>query len=427
MNTISVSNGLSVVQIKLLLSDGSTQDFLSDNIQLDSAVFVDRLDGFSEYVYSLRASTDTYVNNLLKEAFGSGDPTIQVRVGVGTPGGTTTWLPWQTHTVHRYGAALFGQTGSTGYLTKMFSRDKLWNWSRYNKITVRKGTVSGIVESIANTYGIGTVIETTGGSLTPLTFVQSSMSDDKFIRERMIPRAVNQNGRGGYRLFVKDDKLHFHTLDYQANTLSLVYYTGGAIQLSHADRSQKLIEMGASGVRYLAHDPYTGDTKEFLSDPESSLKLATSAPLTYDVIGAQRNIQWHVGVNGPDEVAAMANAKYDTVKSHAFAIKVKMPQSIDARVGDFVQLSITNDGTNAPWSGLYYIGTTARSLVKSSMMTEMVLFRGEYEDDTNNFNGLANSDPSVVTSNTSSPGQSPNLAQSTDELDTNDPENAILS
>ena len=131
----------------------------------------------------------------LKKAFGSGDPKIQVRLGIGSPGGVMNWLPWQKHTIYKYGASLVGQAKETGWITTMKSRDALWSASRFNKITTRKGKVSDIVSQIAGENEMGTFIEPT--SSPAWTFVQSRMSDVQFIQERMVPRAVNGSGRGG--------------------------------------------------------------------------------------------------------------------------------------------------------------------------------------------------------------------------------------
>ncbi|MBO8546959.1 hypothetical protein INP43_13545, partial [Staphylococcus aureus] len=65
------------------------------------------------------------------------------------------------------------------------------------------------------------VVEPTDGKF---LLVQNFSDDSAFIVQRLLHRAINLQGRGGYFCFIQDNVLHFHTLDYQAAVKQLDFY-----------------------------------------------------------------------------------------------------------------------------------------------------------------------------------------------------------
>ena len=405
--SIQVSSPEAVAVLQLVVNRPNQQSQVtSDSVILSRAVLEESTDGLCCHKYVLRCATRQYVDSLLKTIFSSGNPTVQARLGLGNPAGQMDWLPWQNHIALSYHSVKQGAGSGTGWLLSLTSCDQLSSIARFKKTISRKGTVSQIVQAVAQEYRLQSVVEDTAPG-TPWLYIQSNESDVEFVRTRMIPRAANAKGHGNYKFFCKDNALHFHTLDYQASLKQFHYVGSETTKLTQADNSQETAQEGASGVRVLTHDPYTGTPSEVLSDPESVLKLSTSINQTAEAIGAQCNIPYHLSQNGLEEARVIANNQAEQAKTKNFRLQLVIPKSLYFRIGDLINLVISSSsGNSSPWSGIYYVHSLRSLFTLGSLTSLVILERGEYFDNSS----ASTEDESGNSESDEAPGQMPNAA-----------------
>lgn len=366
-------SALAFISLELEMPKTGRKDLLgSTKVHLESSI-QDTCMGWSTAFHLLNTTDTAFVDKMVNACMASDNPLVQLRLGLGS-GSSLSWGPRQPSYILNHRSVLQGLTGQASYAIRLNTADALWRMSKVQKVTARKGKISQIVEAIAKENQIEeTVIEETDGDG---LYIQNYCPDTQFILNRLRPRAVNSKGRGNYQLFIKNGALHFHTPDYQSRVLEVHYFSSGNEDLVFADHSTESRADGASDLRIVAYDPYEGQTKEILSLPEKTLKLAESQPSP--IPGFRITLPYHLSGNRPQEANQMACVLRETARMDTYHLEMKQISSLRVEKGDFVNLVIlTNAAATSPWSGLYYVNQVNRGILDNKLVSKLLMTRSE--------------------------------------------------
>lgn len=332
--------------------------------------------GRSELTF--RTTAADYVDTVLRAVGSDGTPLIRFRWGIGS-GPQVKWTPWQLHYVVHARAGFDSIANNTGHQVTLQTRDLMHLLDRSSKTRSHRGTVSSIVKKLAAAAGISqTAVEETSGEG---VWIQCFEGDFEFVRSRLLCRARSTRGRGNYYLFVRDDTLHFHTIEYQASIDSLVYFSSPAMRLEGTDSSQVKLAAGSAGTRLSVYDPYTGLSSEINSDPAKAVRLGNAIAHLDNISSAQRNLQEHRVQLRSEEAGstALAQNAYESARSECYQLKLQTSGQDVLRAGNILRMTISpSSGTSSSWSGLYLIASAQHNIVKTEVTSVYVLQRGEY-------------------------------------------------
>lgn len=402
------TEGVALVDIVLVVSNNQTVPFLGTNVAFVKAELTEVARGISRAIFTVESATSDYVDNLLRDVSGGMTPRLRWRIGFGSPSSQVQWQGYQDYIITKYGASREGLGQQTGYLTKLQAADTLWEISRFMRTIPRKGKISDIVQQIADSYDLATVIEPTS---TTGSYIQSYENDYDFIMRRMLPRAVNASGSSNYQFFVRDGTLHFHTIDYQASVKEFSYYDSPGMKLIQLDSVQDHIPLGTSGVRTIVYDPYSGDSATILSDPANTLRLANTSPGVETLSAARLNIPATLGPNRLQDAQAINSSAFEQGSIQNYGLQLTIPKTIFFRANDLVSVVVQpRSSATPPWNGLYQVWRVTSLVDKSTITSTVDFYRGEYATAGASFAPLAQLGESVVQANNVAGGHDPNLA-----------------
>lgn len=404
---IQPREGYASVEYKLILGDKKTINFDPARVTFENAEIKEDVYSHAQCLHTF-TTIDPQFLDAVKVAMSSANPLLEFRIGFGTPT-DNYWLPWQRHIITKYIARYEGIGTAAGHMLVFQTADALVRYERSNKVAAHKGTITEIVKAVADANAIPSVIEPTDGKF---LLYQSFQDDTRFVRHRCLPRAINRHGRGGFYFFIRDNVLHFHTPDYQTNVWQMNYYDVFGTELSVTDLSQDplLWDRGVAGARVIAHDPYTGQTQEVLSQPDKAMRLSDYIYQFSDVNNAEWNIPFHLSINPPVEVTAMAQCLYQRTRQQVFQTGIKLDKTIVIRHGDFLNLSIAQQNNQASSHSGYYLVTSVFHMVKKqSVTTSYTLERGEFRGSTQSLSAQNARDQLLPESK--APGEFPNILE----------------
>jgi hypothetical protein len=400
-------DGIAMVQMEIRVSDTDTIPLTGTEVILQRAEVNESCDQYTTAAFHIQSATRDYVDKLLSKAQSAKTPRMRWRIGIGTPEGAAEWMPWQEHIIRRSAHAIEGLGTSTGYMTILYTADLLWEIDRINRVMARKGKISEIVQQIADFHSLPYVVEPT---VTTGLYYQSYTSDYEFVRDRMVPRAINDKKRGNYQFFLRDGTLHFHTIDYQADLKTFVYYGSPGYNLSMMDNTQEAIDAGAAGVRVVFNDPYTGESGSILASPDNTLILGNTSPDLVKLSGAEKNILVTLGTNREIDPTSLATNTFEAAKSGVYSLSLQVPKTIFFRANDLCNIIIQPDsGQVPPTSGTYQVHTIKHIVDNSSIESEVLLRRGEFLTKDSTHTELVHAGEAVLQPKQSAPGQSPNF------------------
>lgn len=399
--------GVALVEMELRVSNTEAVPVIGQSVVLQKAEFNETCDGICTATFTLNSATRDYVDNLLKKAQASETPSVRWRIGIGSQGGLAEWIPWQSHVIRSSSNALVGLGAASGYLTILRTADFLWEIGLVKRTSARKGKVSDIVRSIADFYGLPFVIEPTK---TDGLYYQSFISDYEFIKNRMVPRAINDKNRGNYQFYLRDGTLHFHTIDYRAELKNFVYFGSPGSKISYQDFSQDMIEHGAAGVRVVYYDPYTGKFGAQLSKPEHTLRLSNTSPDLTGAAGTERNIMLNLGTNRDIDATSLMSNVFESSKSSMYSLNLTVPKTVFFRANDLCRVTIQPDsGQVPPSSGTYQVHSISHNVDKTSLVSEISLRRGEFLTKDKTHSNLSQPGSQIIQPPRAAEGQDPNI------------------
>jgi len=395
------------MQYKLVLGDKRTLEFDPQKITFVDAELKDDVYSIGTGLHTFRTLEPSFLDSI-KQVMSNANPVLEYRLGFGSPT-DTFWLPWQRHIIVNYYSKFEGIAAAAGHLLVFVSANNFIRMERSNKTLARKGTVAEMVARVATENGLESVVEPTDGKF---LMYQSFQDDTRFVRERLLSRAINQKGRGGYYFFIRDNVLHFHTPDYQSSARQMNYYDvfGTELTLSDVSQDPQLWDNGVAGVRVIAHDPYTGQTQEIESDPNKALRLADSIYNFASVNNGQWNFPYHLSSNPPVEVNALAQFKYQRSRQQTFRSMVSVDKTIVVRHGDLLNLSVTQQNSKASsHSGYYYVTSASHIIKKQAVNSTYTLERGEVRGQDQSLSAKNTQEQLIPASK--APGEDPNILE----------------
>ena len=399
--------GYATVQYKLVIGQKRSVEFDPNRVTFYDAEIKDDVYEVGMGLHTFRTIDPAFLDSV-KEAMSTADPVLEYRLGFGTPL-NTFWLPWQRHIIINYYAKFEGIASTAGHLLAFKTANSLIRFERANKVVARKGTIAEIVKTIADENGLESVIEPTDGKF---LLYQSFLDDTRFIRHRLLGRAINKGGRGGYFFFIRDNVLHFHTPDYQSNVRQMNYYDvfGTELAITDASEDPTLWDKGVAGVRVIAHDPYTGQTQEISSDPDKAMRLSEYIYQFDSVNNGALNMPYHLSVNPPVEVTALAQFGYQRARQQIFRCSVSVDKTISIRHGDLLNLGVAQlNNTASSHSGYYYVTAVNHIVKKQAVSSTFTLERGELRGSTQSLS--AQNVQQQLLPESKAPGEFPNILE----------------
>jgi hypothetical protein len=373
INITAPLNGSAVIELSFRSNKDTEPVVISGQVAIvKHAKIRASINGPAFHSYQLQTKTTDFVDKFLKTAMSAEAPQVNTRLGVSAGGNTGFYLPPQNHTVTSY-QAIPHQDGHTIHLE---TADMMFEISKAdNKVHLWHGRISEIVEEIAKKNGLKAVVEPT--RKTSESYIQSNIDDISFILKRLVPRALNDKGRGSYRLFLRDNALHFHTPDFQANLYLLNYFNGSpAGMLRVADRTQLASRRGAGGVIGIVYDPITGETTVTEEDPSKTLNYAKVTP---KLTTPSNPITYHLGSNRLDELKAIVQNHYEQPYMGMYEAMLELHQVPSVQLNDLVNLVIQPGQVLSPWSGLYSVVELVHDVEDGALRSVFKLQRGELE------------------------------------------------
>jgi hypothetical protein len=423
-NISNTGNAQAVFQLGMRLDSNRVQEFdVSANSEHSTSTYVEGVNGPATSVTVVLTHDSSYVNRLMHTVMSSGDPDVLVRLGLGTPG-NFFYTPWQQHVITHFSAVPHSIGERDGFQVKIHTADVLSRIDRVNyKAVARKGKISAIVEQIAADQQIVSVVEPTVGVV---SLIQSFESDFDFIIQRLAGRALNSKGRGNYRLYVKDNALHFHTIDYQASVKDLNYFfKSSAFQLIMTDRSQECLMHGAAGVKAVLYDTLTGEIRTSESKAENVLKLGNSTPDFSGVTGAARPLLMHVGQNLVADCDGVVQSMYERERSQMYELLLMTSKTSTLRVNDLLSINLNPTPSKvSPWTGYYAVSSVKHIIEKGDLVSSFILNRGETNTNQGDFAGLKSIDLKTISGANDAPGQSLNVKEVESSALTRGPESS---
>jgi hypothetical protein len=397
--------GQATVQLGYQKTGGGIGQLIEGLADLDYAEIVEEINQPSRTSLLLKTYSADYVDRILKTLLLQKSPTVLVRTGLVQPG-RPAWLPWQTHRLISHTAQPRGiGDAQSGYMLKIETADPLQGMV-VKKVTARKGTIGKIVESIAAENGLESIVEDTKGAA---SYIQNFETDLDFIVRRMIPRAVNAKGRGNYRMFMRDNVLHFHTPDYQAALRDFNYFnsSGSGFSLTLQDNSQVSPSIDSFLTSY---NPYTGVTTQLKADSGNVLRLGNTLPENNSLV--VDHATYHHSTNSTFEAVNIVQYNYDENRSSLYSVVMMTQKALFLRIGDILNLTLSPAQTKTSiWSGYYFV-VGIKHLVQSGKLTSrFILQRGELKTSTNTFRSLLDLGVDLIEQETSAPGQDLNFAE----------------
>lgn len=407
---VKILSGKAELQIaKLGATSGSSGTLLPAfdpaNVQHLTTTVEEPINGWKTYVHTFQAKDSNYVDALLQPfLLQASPPMVSIRFGLTVGGNQAVWRPWEDHVIigHRVAANPDQQSGP---LVTIRTVDRLWLMLAKNRSRAHHGPMSTIVANLWNEIGGNqTMIEDTiltGHTDTSGIWYQAYESTWSFLMRAIVPLARNVAGTAGYRLFVRDNVLRFHSPGYGSLQPKKLLYTFGAPGFDRLNVEDRFYELaggaGAAGTRRAAYDPLTGKATLLQSDPKKLMKLADSRPI-FNTWDYQLS---HVGSNFLAAEDARNQQRFSVLSSESYNSDFSSDKCLDIRVGDVLTIVVSsNIGASSIYSGMWLVNKAIHTIERGALNSKYLVTRGEY-----NFVAQKNSiDPESYESSTVAPG-----------------------
>ena len=366
--------GTSVVDLALTPSEeSSVLTEFSDQGLTTACTIREAWNGWKTYSIVLSIPDGRKISDVLTPISLEKSPLVYVRMGV-ISATTAYWRQWEPMWLTAYHVE--PNVVDQQQTIRIECADLLYSLVRRQKTSTRKGSISDIVTNILTENNFkNLVVEPTVGKG---AWIQSFTSDFDFITQKLLKRAINASGSGNYKLFTKDSKVYFCTVDYTVddtpiNLLDYETTENRQIDLHLNDVSRIKHHVGSAGVRVVCANPYDRNAHQ-LSDASKSLKFAKYQADVAEM--ATFNQPFHVSDNTVQELAWIAQNVYASQRQDMYQIGVTLVQCPTIRVGDLVKLSVNQ----TPWAGFYAVSQLAHTIVQGSLSSRVIMVRGEVAD-----------------------------------------------
>ena len=407
-NITAPVEGQAYVDYELVLPTGPIQ-LINPLVRFLGSTYSETVYGYAHANITIQTLTADYADRVLKALESTGSPFIRLRLGQGVPD-HIAWTPWQLHYVRQYRGSFEGIGPTAGHQINLHTEDMLSLVDRASRTSAHRGKVSEIMQKLADRNGLkNTVIEPTN---TQGLWIQSYTGDFEFARQRLVRVARSAHNRGNYFLYARDNVLHFHTVDYQAEVKEMSYFNSSSERLHLASLPQEKIDMGSAGVRIVRHDPLTGESGEESSNPSAAIRYSNWISKLSSVNGAQRNFSFHISENKVTEAVNLAQNMYEAARQECYELQMQTTKTRLLRAGDILNLVLEpKSGQASTWTGLWLVATGSHSITKGAINSVYVLQRGELTALKGVSNALLSQGLNIVEDTQNAPGVSLNLQQ----------------
>jgi hypothetical protein len=355
--------------------------------------------------HTFQVKDRSYLDNVVYPILSNIGGIISFRFGIQAGNQTSpadSWRPWEDHVLLYYNAEIMPDSTS-GMVITIKTADRLWLLCQRRDLRIHRGNISELAGQIwALNQGLASVIEPTAnaGTGNNSTYYQSNSSDYEFITKVLLPRAVNAQGVAGYRLYTKDNVLHFHTQNYQTQTNPVIAYAQGSPGINHLvieDRSIENSPLGSSMVTTLISDPLLGVDQAIKSSADRLLKFGNNRITTKStdvLIG-------HVGPNSLADEVNLNQSTYTYLSSTTLSGHIDIASNVTGlRVGDIITLNVADAGAVKLDTGNWYVAKAVHTIRSSSLSSTFKFTRGEINSPT----AAAVQDPESNSARQSIPG-----------------------
>lgn len=364
-NSVQV-NGTFQVQIGSL-TDGGEQELLPDLIH-EKSELSSVLNSPSRHTHIFSTANLNVVDRLLKAILVRSTPLVQVRVGLSSSSGIY-WFPWQKHVIVHTDSVPQG----LGYTVTIVTGDLLETMSRPLSTKYHYGLISDIVKKLAVERNIQYVIEPTRGTW---SYIQSNQSDLDFVH-KLTSKAVNSSGRGGFRFYVQDNILHFHTLDYVANVRDIDVFSLSGTQVALTSRIFDAYSDGAGQIRTVGVDPYSGKSFSIDSNRELVTLHGNQIP-DFSELGPV-TVGDHPSQNRVEEVLSQGQSTFNCAHANSINSVLTIENGYPIQLNDVLRIVLkTASPQQSPWGGLYSVTAVTHMITKGSTISTVKLQRGEF-------------------------------------------------
>ena len=344
----------------------------------EMSVIESTINGYKTASHVFQVTSTSYVNTDLIPKMAGSNPFVQVRVGLNL-GGTTKWLPFERHIILNDTISVMPDSVS-GPKVSFRTVDALWALG-YNHVRVHKGTISDMVTKLWNdniggnvlvepcvTPNRGSSIDATG------VYYQSNCTDLDFIIGKLTPRAISTSLKSGYRFYMLDDTMHFHTSGYGQNVPKIVQYTGAGPLVNNMmieDRSIEYDQMGSNGVVVYSYDPVNGLP---LNIQSASNGVAIFGNSRGSYSGTPTTIYGHIGPNLAVDENSKAQSIYAAWRTESYTGSITLQSNIDVRLGDIIDVRISS---GSAYGGLWEVIKHVMTIDNGVLTTAIKFCRGE--------------------------------------------------
>lgn len=313
------------------------------------------------------------IDKSLRNVMSGKVPMVKVRIGSKLTN-RVSWGQWQTHVILALTAQPASFDPKAGHLIKLETRDPLWLAASSPHIRPEVGLASQIVNQVLGPYFEKFELEPTSGRM---SLVQVGETDLDFVVSRIIPRSANKDGSANYRLFCRDDVLHFHTVDYKPSLKRFDYAgSGSGINLFLEDCSSFVGASGASGTFVTSFNPYDASSSTTHSSEDKLIRHADAAP-AYGF--GLRNLVLHRsdGNFELDEPSVVAQYYFDNQRRQAYTATLTAKRTLNLQLNDLVRLNVDQGKSRSPWSGWWTVSRLCHLVDSGALTSTFVLQRGE--------------------------------------------------
>jgi hypothetical protein len=244
--------------------------------------------------------------------------------------------------------------------------------------------VSNVVRDIANERGWTAIIEDTAGEVeTPWN--SKGESDFRFIRDQLLPQAVNAQGSYYLCYFDEGDTFHFHSPDFaEATQHSYRIFrdiSGDVLMFSPQDTQLFGALFGGGNSLYSSPVSAQGGQAQSLTTAGGG-PTGSGAPALPDAsakidLGNGIHSYNNIVARDPKEVERLTQARYAEYREHAFKATLRVHGTHRIRVSHFIDVEYTKtDGTPHYLSGNFRVFKVRHNVdIGQGWVTEFEMLR----------------------------------------------------
>jgi hypothetical protein len=250
-------------------------------------------------------------------------------------------------------------------------------------------------------------------------FSSSGESDIAFIREKILPRAVDADKNGFVFYFDEDNAVHFHSINYGRSTTGVEYplvksyvyardSSGDVLSFDVSDNVIQSMLMGAGDNHYLGVDSEKGTATEQPTDALSGVdgsKLVSKGDTTYRAPSDNGlNTRIPVVTRTVEELALMSASRFSRLQEAAYSAELVVMGTHEVRAQDYISIRyLKADGSDHYLSGIFKVMSLQHTFNRSGFVTKMTCQRsgtkftqGAKRIDTKKNPVLADSTPGAI-------------------------------